>query len=286
MDDHTLENANFASSSETYKRATFCRKRPTKYVGNQEEKIQIRLRSRGKFVLQTSKQIAEHLLCRDCEQLFSRRGEDWVLSRMARSGNSPLFNALSAAKPYSVFQQDNLYAFVGIPEIDAAKLGYFAISVFWRSSAKRWKDLNTEVGIELGPYREPLRKWLLDEGAFPKNAALVICVPPTEQAVAAVYSPRQMKNAHFHRITFYIPGVEFTLCLGNKTPAYARETCAHASPEKFIFTSPDVLTNTKKAYAEVRNRARLSKSLSLCIRHSEIGCVGMLIYELIRAALR
>lgn len=214
------------------------------------------------IVLQTSKQIAEHLLCRDCEQLFSRRGEDWVLSRMARSGNSPLFNALSAAKPYGVFQHDEkLYASVGIPEIDAAKLVYFAISVFWRSSAKRWKDLNTEVGIELGPYREPLRKWLLDEGAFPKNAALVICVPPTEQAVAAVYSPRQMKNAHFHRITFYIPGVEFTLCLGNKIPAYARERCAHASPEKFIFTSPEVLDNTKKAYAELRKRARLSKSL-------------------------
>jgi hypothetical protein len=87
------------------------------------------------------------------------------------------------------------------------------------------------------------------------------CVPPTEQAVAAVYSPRQMKNAHFHRITFYIPGVEFTLCLGNKIPASLRERCAHASPEEFIFTSPEVLDNTKKAYAELRKRARLSKSL-------------------------
>jgi hypothetical protein len=221
------------------------------------------------IVAQMSEQISDYLLCGECEQRFNACGEHWVLARMARNGQSPLYDALSALRPDSVYGNDRLYATAGNSTIDTGKLVYFAMSIFWRAAAHEWKCLGQRMGIHLGPYREPLRRWLVGDGPFPAKMAILICVPPTEFAVAATYGPRQMKNAHFHRISLYIPGIEFTLVVGNQIPRNVQETCAHSSKEKFIFSSPDVLRNTKEAAFEVRKTSRVGRNLQKALREAK-----------------
>ena len=76
-------------------------------------------------LLRTSKQIADYLLCRDCEQLFNRNGEDWV-SRYAYTGETfRLRDILVASQP--VWPGDEtlvVYSGAAIDEIDMDKLFY------------------------------------------------------------------------------------------------------------------------------------------------------------------
>jgi hypothetical protein len=213
------------------------------------------------IVLQAPHQITDYLLCENCEDRFNKRGEAWLLQRLAHDGASPLYDALSRLQALGGLGDDTLYATEGHDAINTDKLVYFSMSVFWRASVKRWNHVGCGVGIQLGKYEEPLRKWLVGDGPFPKNMAIIICIPPTAQAVAMSYGPTAMKNSQFHVFRLYVPGVEFTLVVGNRLPADVVATCAQTSSEKFVFSSPDVVKNAKQAFWNLRRHSRVSRNL-------------------------
>lgn len=68
----------------------------------------------------SSKQIAEHLLCFDCEQRFSKLDESWVLGNMARATNFPLQDMLIKANPLGISPDQTFacYSAAAIPSID------------------------------------------------------------------------------------------------------------------------------------------------------------------------
>ena len=51
-------------------------------------------------IVQTSKQVDDYVLCRDCEQLLRVRGGDWVLQRLAVGDASPLISPSLVASQY------------------------------------------------------------------------------------------------------------------------------------------------------------------------------------------
>jgi eukaryotic-like serine/threonine-protein kinase len=138
--------------------------------------------------VQTSRQIRDYLLCRECEQLFSKNGENYVMSQVAQGGKGgkfPLLSALQAAKPTKNAVGFDWYDRAAVPSIDREKLGYYALSVFWRASVHLWKEpgLNAEL-IDLGAYDEPLRKYLLGQTGFPANVVLLTrAAPPVHPTV-------------------------------------------------------------------------------------------------------
>ena len=214
-----------------------------------------------KVVLQAPHQISDYLLCKNCENRFNSRGESWILARLPRDGVSPLYGALSKLQSVGSYGEDRLYVTAGCPDIDTQKLVYFAMSVYWRASVQRWKHLGGEVGIQLGKYEEPLRKWLMDEDSFPRNMAIVVCIPPSPQALAMTYGPRAMQNSRFHVFTLYVPGVEFILFVGNRLPEDAVVACAQNTAEKFVFSSPDVVKKAKEAFWNLRRESHVSRKL-------------------------
>src|ERR1700730_12243138 len=52
-------------------------------------------------VLQSSAQLSDYLLCRDCEQRFNENGENWVLGNIPRNYGErfPILDALNAPLP-------------------------------------------------------------------------------------------------------------------------------------------------------------------------------------------
>jgi hypothetical protein len=113
--------------------------------------------ARGRF--QTSKPIRDYVLCRECEQLFSRNGEPYTMAQVTQKGGRsfPLLQTLYASQPTkeaygAVFYGENL-----TPTIDQDKLGYFALSVFWRSSVHPWhKPFGGNNQIDLAEHQETL----------------------------------------------------------------------------------------------------------------------------------
>lgn len=70
--------------------------------------------------------LAGEFLCRDCDQLFSRNGENWVLKRICKDGRFPLLDRLRVAMP--IGESDDSLAFSG-PDagFQMEKLAYFVI---------------------------------------------------------------------------------------------------------------------------------------------------------------
>ena len=117
-----------------------------------------------KGAVQTSKQITTPLLCSECEQRFSKHGENWVLVRCLQADGSFPLAALLASRPPDVslpITPTRVYYAAGIPEINIAALTYFAASIFWRGTVHPWKSDRT-VPVPLGPFFEDqLRQFLM-----------------------------------------------------------------------------------------------------------------------------
>src|SRR5262245_16029859 len=181
-----------------------------------------------KVVVQSPRPIKDYVLCRDCEDLFSKKGETWVIGHMARESKFLIYDALKKSKPIAADDEIAVYAGSQIPEIDVDKLVYFALSVFWRSAVHRWQGFSWPIPrIELGPYEEPIRDFLLGNGPFPAHMVMLVAVWPTRDAYQGAYTPRRGRETRFHTFTFYIPGIEFSLCVGKGVPKEARKMCAY-----------------------------------------------------------
>jgi hypothetical protein len=182
-----------------------------------------------------NRQIRDYLLCAECEERFSKHGERWVMGNGVRSasGTFPLQTMLNHATP--IHDADDFSAFSGraISAIDMEALTYFAISVFWRGSAHDW---GCGERLSLGSYQEEFRQFLLSSVPFPRNAALLIVVSNATTLLEIATFPFGGKlGGMYHSYQFDIPGVEFTLSLGQRIPGAVRRICASRSPDKWIF---------------------------------------------------
>lgn len=183
-----------------------------------------------------NKQIKAHLLCAECEERFSKNGERWVMGNGVRaaSGTFPLQTALKNARP--IHHAKDFSAFSGrtISTVEMDPLVYFAASVFWRATAHDWG--RAENRLNFGRYQEEFRQYLLDSTSFPMNAALLIVVSDAATLLEIAAFPFGGKvGGTYHSYQFNIPGVEFTLSLGQRVPESCRRICACCSPERWIF---------------------------------------------------
>lgn len=189
----------------------------------------------------TSSQVAAHLLCRECEQRFNRNGEKWVSENGFRGqGNFRLQSVLRNSPRLGKTRSSLYFAGVEMPEVNMDQLCYFGASVFWRGSAPRWDGGDS---IDLGPvYKEQFRRFLMDEIAFPANAILQLHVSNAYRPMEGAFFPSggRVSKAGFHKYTFMLPGMLFTLALGGRTPPNLRSLCAVHSEKRLIFLSSKV----------------------------------------------
>jgi hypothetical protein len=159
-----------------------------------------------------------HLLCKECEQRFSRDGEDWMLRWCWRSENRfRLHDALSAATPVISGPGLRAYNADQIRGVRVNRLIYFAASVFWRGGIHRWYLGEGEPdAINLGPFEEPFRKYLNREALLPDRAVLWVNVsqPRTDMQNRSIIfpCPKNICEKWIH-YQFAIPGVGFSLLL-------------------------------------------------------------------------
>jgi hypothetical protein len=64
---------------------------------------------------QSQTQLADYVLCGDCEQRFNKNGENWALANIPRRYGAPfpLLNAFSLATPIEVVEDFKIFAGLG-----------------------------------------------------------------------------------------------------------------------------------------------------------------------------
>ena len=169
----------------------------------------------------SSHQIKDYVLCRDCEQRFSKNGEDYVMRLVTkRDGKFPLLDMLNAIPPTMKMPKWSTYSASQTPEIDRAKIAYFALSVFWRASVHTWEQESGEkVRIDLGgKYNEEIRRYLLGETAIPARASLLVAACTDEVSQKTFFTPEENSKVRDRSFGILVRGLFFLFRI-TKTPA-------------------------------------------------------------------
>ena len=174
-----------------------------------------------KSAFRSNRQFRQHLLCASCESLLNRNGENVVLPQIARDESEFfLLDAMKAGEPSDVKKGKAIYNGPSAPRsIDAVAYQYFAVSMFWRGAVTRWQEPASQYFGALGPnYSEVLRRYLLGETDFPKDARLLVFVDYEDRTRSLSYFPvckkDKMLECRVWRHSFLVPGVRFILVVG------------------------------------------------------------------------
>jgi hypothetical protein len=184
----------------------------------------------------TSKQVRDYLLCRDCEQLFNKNGEHWVMQQVYNGKRFPLFDRLKLA--LHVYASPTLPAYSGTAVgIDTGKLAYFALSVLWRASVHKWVMDGQTISISLGVYEEVIRKFLFGETAFPLDVIVITTVCTDALSRESSYVPCLVPENSFTAYAFLTRGINFRVLVGNNLTSQIRELCCVTGAKKLIFVT-------------------------------------------------
>ena len=219
------------------------------------------------IAVQTSKQIAEYLLCAGCEDRFNKGGESWVFQNCWHSESTfPLHSALRSANPAYDNNGFIIYPGRSIVGINVDKLVYFGASVFWRAAVHQWKAEYDPppIKLRLGPYEEGLRRYLLGLTSFPDNTVIVVTVNSTMKSGRnefLVFPFLKNQDRKFNQFRFSIPGVLFQLFTGNAIPASVRGLCTARSANGYVFMALTMDDHVMSDMAKLLGGARMRGAL-------------------------
>jgi hypothetical protein len=208
----------------------------------------------------TSREVSAHLLCVDCEDRFRVHGEDWVLRQCYRIGEGfKLRDSVLKGKLLDEGPVAKIYSTTSNPDIEANILTYFGASIISRAAVHPWSLPG--LPLDLGPYLELLRKYLLGEEQFPHAAAIHVWVSNYDKPSRCLTSPHSTRIWGCHAHSFDIPGMRFDLLIGRSLPSHVRLLCLLNGPDCPILVSnaPDDILATDMAKASMTTK--LSKTL-------------------------
>jgi hypothetical protein len=205
----------------------------------------------------SSRQVTAHELCWDCEQLLRNNGEDWMSQQVFQGEEFSLLDRLKVAMPD--WEKPEHAAYSGDAcGIDTAKLVYFGASVLWRASLRRWTIGATETTtVDLGPYQEPLRKYVLGEASFPDGVAIVtVCTDFESQG--CFFPPCSIREGALSGYALLVLGVYFRFFFGPEVPnEFRRFCCVHS---KRIIVA-DHSKQSQHSYGHLFQTAKESRKL-------------------------
>jgi len=219
----------------------------------------------------TSRQVKDYVLCSDCEQRFSKQGEAWVLANMARPGGFALQASLLAAGPLERNNDFAVFSGAAIPSINMDALAYFGMSIFWRAGAHRWPWEGEFVNLELGPYLEPIRLFLLDQGSFPDQMVLAARISGLKKVLELTQLPQARNRQGYHLHSFTIPGLAFSLGVGSRLPSNSLRISTAPSPEQFVGFCPSAELNEMMGLADVKLAMPFTLVALLVIAFAGVG---------------
>jgi hypothetical protein len=221
---------------------------------------------------QSSEQVHDFVFCWECEQIFNRSGENWLVPRLGwQDKGFPLWTLVKTASfiPDPEDADFRTYMCTGIPEIDCHSVAHFGLGVFWKGHAHGWPNCER---LSLGTYGDGLRKYLRGEASFPGDMALILRIVPNNQPLWSGRMPMLIDKHPFHWFNFYLRGLDFTLAVGKNIPDYLRHCCFVMNPTRPILAGIHILydewATMKKAMAKGTRSKKAAEFLSTPRTHT------------------
>lgn len=218
------------------------------------------IRFNAKVISPTSQQTHDYFLCSECEDVLNEQGETWICSKLATSEHTfPLYD-LVTAEPL-LFAEDDWAVYLGAnnPRLEIDKIIHFAMGIYWKASVHSWRGGSDEPRIELGPYSEEVRKFLLG-GPFPEYIALAVVLSPPQSAYVGFNEPYEaVRDGAGRCFMFCIPGIWFMLSVGKTLTPETRDLSITA-PGNPILISASIAAKGNETAFNIFKRARKTKA--------------------------
>jgi hypothetical protein len=130
------------------------------------------------------------------------------------------------------------------------------MGVFWKASVHSWKGNGREPRIELGPYSDATRQWLLVERDFPEYVVLTMTVSSPQRAQITFNDPYEGKKQDGRVYFTHVPGILFMLAIGKHIAQEMNALCLYRSPGHPIIVSEDLTNKLERMFAEMYLRSR------------------------------
>lgn len=211
---------------------------------------------------QTSRQVADYMLCGGCEDLLNEMGETWVLSKIASESAFPFWDLLMQCEPFGEYEGVTAYSVSQISGLNRDALAHFGIGVFWKSSAHTWPTGSGPLRLTFNKYGEEMRRYLLGIGPFPTHCALSVSIVPRESPLIAATLPYEVQSVECHMYAFCIPGIHFVIHVGKRVAERKRLMCLISSVSRPIFVNSRATELQLGAMKEAASKAVPSRRLS------------------------
>lgn len=212
-------------------------------------------------VLESDRQLQDHLLCADCEDVLNKGGENWVLPLLARlEGPFPLYDMLVRIEPDVVDGDARVYAAAKSADIQVDKLIHFGMGIFFKAAVHSWSGSRTEPSINLGPYAELIRTFLLGKTSFPTLMCLTAAILPSPVKAIEFCIPYRDATKERFNYRFHGCGIQFVLGVGKRVTSAARQACFASNPLHPIIVT-DFTDSLQSSFREVFSTARKAKNI-------------------------
>lgn len=211
------------------------------------------------YALPTSRQTHDYVFCGACEDLLNERGEAWVVPKLARWDRSfPLFDLIRSAPALMAEDDFAVYAGAQNPKLDMDKIGHFIMGIYWKASIHSWSGSSDQPRIQLGPYSEEIRRYLLG-APFPVSVALTVAVSPPEVAYVGFNEPYEgVREPNYRNFTMCVPGLWMMLSVGKLLTPEVR-TLSVGGPDGLLLISRSIAAKGQEVAFHVFARARKTK---------------------------
>lgn len=169
---------------------------------------------------QKSFQMQQPLLCSACERRFSEGGETYVIPLLHQRKRFSLLDRMKLAEPLYVSRTNAAFVCSSLG-FDAEKIGYFGLSILWRSAIRRWKMFdNDTTGVDIEPqYMESIGEYLRRETGFPKNVAVIATAATDFISQNCCFPPyRVPDNPMFTVYAFLVKGLSYRFIMQDNPP--------------------------------------------------------------------
>ncbi len=211
----------------------------------------------GKVMMQSDWELQHPLLCFDCEQILSRKGENEIVPLLADiEGNFPLHDRLTVVEPFLAIPEVQVYESHKAAGVNFEVLTHFALGIFWKAGVHSWTKTSKEPWIPLGPYAEPIRKFLKGDEGFPKHIVLHVYIQRKPVKSVSFNMPVTPVGAMPRSHWFYIPGIVFLMFAGKVMPHELEVSCiySHFQHPITVMDLTDVIANNVARLAHKSGR--------------------------------
>lgn len=194
----------------------------------------------GKAIsVQTSKQVVGWQLCAACERRLNRHGEGMVIAELSDGrGRFPLLDRVKTLQVLGGDARVGAYSLSDFSKL-VTSLVYFSCSVFWRASLSGWTWMaDGSRSIDLGPYQEELRLYLLGYAELSPAIGLIVVLASEGKENEMLSFPRsgRMQGVRFHQALML--GVELRLLVSRTIPTNLRRFCINHNEQRPVFLMP------------------------------------------------